>query len=96
MMEMTDRAISAIHRFINSSEKPVQGLRVRIQSGGCAGFSYALKLDSQVSASDTVLSFGDIRVLVDAESSPLLNGVTLDFVEGVDGTGFSFTNPNAA
>ena len=42
-----------------------------------------------------IIEFGDIKVLVDPLRAQLLAGVTVDFHDGMEGTGFRFENPNA-
>ncbi len=96
MITLTESAQSAISRFIKGSEKPVAGLRVMVTGGGCSGMQYGMRLEEQVGENDQVVAYGDITVFVDADSAPLLQGVNVDFVEGMDGSGFKFENPNAA
>lgn len=96
MITLTENAQSAINRFIKGSEKPIAGLRLMVTGGGCSGMQYGMRLEEQAGENDQIVAYGDITVLVDAESAPLLQGVTVDFVEGMDGSGFKFENPNAA
>ena len=72
-----------------------RGLRIEVTGGGCSGFQYGLKLDASQTPEDTVFEYGDIKVLVDPASLPMLEGTTVDFVDSLDGSGFKFTNPNA-
>ena len=57
--------------------------------------SYGMSLASEVGAGDWIGEFGGVKVLVDAESAPVLKGVRIDFVESLQGSGFSIENPNA-
>ena len=95
MISLTESAIEAVGRFIKSSETPDAGLRISIQGGGCSGFQYGLNIDTEFSDADTIMEYGDVKVFVDAESAPLLDGVTVDFVDSIEGAGFKFENPNA-
>lgn len=95
MITLTDNAIKAVSRFIRGSEKPIAGLRVSISGGGCSGFQYHLSLEESAAAGDTVVECGGVKVFVDAASIPFLQGVKVDIVEGLEGTGFKFENPNA-
>ena len=70
-------------------------LRVAVKAGGCSGFNYDMYFDSEVAGDDVVTEFGNVRVVVDAESASLLTGSTLDFADGLSGAGFHITNPNA-
>lgn len=95
MITLTESAVDAVSRFIASSEKPMAGLRIEVTDGGCSGFQYGLRLDEQQNASDTVVDCGSIKVLIDETSMPMLDGMTVDFVDSLEGSGFKFTNPNA-
>ena len=96
MINLTDSAIKAVDRFIKGSDSEVAGLRIMITGGGCSGFQYGLRLEETAGDDDEVLAFGDVNVLVDPMSKPLLAGVTVDFVDSIEGSGFKFENPNAS
>ncbi len=96
MIKLTPNAISAVERFIKGAAAPVAGLRVSITGGGCSGFQYALSLEEAKNADDHVLEYGAVTLLVDPLSAPLLEGVTVDFVDSLTGSGFKFENPNAS
>ena len=95
MLILTDNAQKAVGRFIQSSETPVKGLRVSVNGGGCSGFQYGMALEPAPNADDTVLEIGEIKVFVDPMSAAMLNGVIVDFLDNLDGSGFKFENPNA-
>jgi iron-sulfur cluster assembly protein len=69
-------------------------LRVAIQGGGCNGFEYALGFDRGAQAGDHVLEFHGVTVVVDPFSAPYLQGSTIDFLEGLQESGFKIENPN--
>jgi iron-sulfur cluster assembly protein len=95
MLTLTDSAIKAISRFVIGAESPNTGLRISVTGGGCSGFQYGLRLEEAPGAEDTVVEYGDVKVFVDPASAPMLAGVTVDFVDSIDGSGFKFENPNA-
>lgn len=95
MLVLTDSAVQAINRFIQGSEAPVSGLRVSVTGGGCSGLRYGLSLEAGPAIGDTVVPCGGVSVFIDSASAPLLAGTKLDFVDGLDGAGFKFENPNA-
>jgi iron-sulfur cluster assembly protein len=70
-------------------------LRVAIQGGGCSGFQYGLGFDSGPAEGDLELSFHGVRVVVDPYSAPYLRGATIDFLNGLQESGFKIDNPNA-
>lgn len=95
MITLTPKAQETIARFIEQAGTPVAGLRISVTDGGCSGRKYAMQLETEVTADDQVLPFGAISLLVDSATYPLLDGCTVDFVEGLEGSGFKFDNPNA-
>lgn len=95
MITLTETAIQAVGRFIGSSDKPTGGLRIEVTDGGCSGLSYGLRLEAENRAEDTVITCGDVKVFIDPASLPKLNGMTIDFLDSLEGSGFKFTNPNA-
>ncbi len=95
MITLTDNAIQAVERFISTSDKPTGGLRIEVTDGGCSGLQYGLRLEAEATPNDTVMEYGEIKVFIDAESLPTLDGMTVDFLDSIEGSGFKFTNPNA-
>ncbi|WP_035382694.1 iron-sulfur cluster assembly accessory protein [Ferriphaselus sp. R-1] len=96
MINLTPNALSAVEKFIKGTTDPIAGLRIAISGGGCSGFQYGMSLEQAKQEDDTVLEFGAVTLLVDPLSAPLLEGVTIDFVESLSGSGFKFENPNAS
>src|SRR3954469_17874961 len=73
----------------------VGGLRVSVQPGGCSGFKYGLLIEDAAAEDDMVIDQGEWKVFVDPFSSQYINGVTIDYVSSMQGSGFTFKNPNA-
>ncbi|MDR2092914.1 MAG: iron-sulfur cluster assembly accessory protein [Azoarcus sp.] len=96
MIKLTPEAVKAIHRFIRASETPVQGLRLMISGGGCAGFQYGMRLEAEKAEDDVEIEVEGIRLLVDPFSHTLLDEVSIDFIDSLTHTGFRFDNPNAS
>lgn len=95
MITLTPNAVSAIDKFVKGSDTPVAGLRISISGGGCSGFQYGMRLEEAKADDDVVVEFGGVTLLVDPFSAPLLDGVKVDFVDSLNGSGFKFENPNA-
>jgi iron-sulfur cluster assembly protein len=72
-----------------------KGVRLSVKDGGCSGYEYAIEITSKPQPDDLVISQGKMLLYVDAKSAPLLEGVVIDFIDGVMESGFKFTNPNA-
>jgi iron-sulfur cluster assembly protein len=71
------------------------GLRVRVVPGGCSGFQYSLNIEEESRQGDFILDEKGVRLVFDMFSAQYLNGVEIDYVSGVMGSGFTFKNPNA-
>jgi len=71
------------------------GLRVAVMGGGCSGFQYALDFEQQGRETDSVFEVDGLTVYVDPVSARYLDGVTIDYVFGMNGAGFKFNNPRA-
>lgn len=95
MINLTDSAINAVRTAIDNAEGPVGGLRIKVETGGCAGFKYQMGIVQDFDDDDTVLERDGVKVVIDANSHNLLNGTTIDFVVALEGSGFTFNNPNA-
>jgi iron-sulfur cluster assembly protein len=95
MLTLTDNAIKAVSRFVEGSETPVTGLRVKVDGGGCSGLQYGMSLEAEPAMEDMVVDCGAVKVFVDPASAPMLQGVIIDFLDGMEGSGFKFENPNA-
>jgi iron-sulfur cluster assembly accessory protein len=96
-MTLTERAAEEVQKFIAQEEVPVEtaGLRVSVLPGGCSGFKYSLNIEERALEDDVVHAVNGVRVFVDGFSAQYLTGVTIDYVTSMQGSGFTFTNPNA-
>ena len=70
-------------------------LRVSVKEGGCSGFSYKLDFDKEKNDNDKTFELEGVQLVVDSKSLLYLMGMTLDFDGGLNGKGFTFSNPNA-
>jgi iron-sulfur cluster assembly accessory protein len=96
VVTLTARAADKVRGLM--AEEPVgeaEVLRIAIQGGGCSGFEYALGFDRAAQSGDHELSFHGVTVVVDPFSAPYLQGATIDFLEGLQESGFKIENPNA-
>ncbi|WP_417711798.1 iron-sulfur cluster assembly accessory protein [Roseibium aggregatum] len=95
MINLTDSALDAVRTAISGAADPVGGLRIMVETGGCAGYKYMMGLVNEAGPDDTVIERDGVKVFVDNMSHQLLNGTTIDFVVALEGSGFTFDNPNA-
>src|SRR5437868_3890438 len=96
-LNVTEPAIAEIKKFVAGEEDlpDSAGLRVRVVPGGCSGFQYSLNIEEESRQGDFILDEKGVRLFVDMFSAQYLNGVEIDYVTNVMGSGFTFKNPNA-
>jgi iron-sulfur cluster assembly accessory protein len=96
-VNLTESAATEIKNFMSSEEglPETAGLRVRVVPGGCSGFQYSLNIEEASRQGDHVVDQNGVRLFVDMFSAQYLNGVQIDYVNNIMGSGFTFTNPNA-
>jgi iron-sulfur cluster assembly protein/iron-sulfur cluster insertion protein len=94
-INLTDAAAAKVAELVKQEGNAELALRVAVRPGGCSGYSYEMFFDSEFAEDDLVSQFGDVKVVVDPSSLPLIMGATLDFKDGLQGAGFSINNPNA-
>ncbi len=95
MIQLTDSAANAVRTAISDARTPASGLRIMVEAGGCAGLKYMMGLANEAKPDDTVVERNGVKVFVDAKSHEHLAGATIDFVVALEGSGFTFENPNA-
>jgi iron-sulfur cluster assembly protein len=96
-LTITDRAAEEVRKFMTAEAvaPDMGGLRVSVLPGGCSGFKYSLNIEEHSLEDDTVMELNGVRVFCDGFSMQYLNGVTVDYTSSMQGSGFTFSNPNA-
>ena len=95
-VSLTKRAADQVRKII--SEEDLEEnlyLRVAVEGGGCSGLSYKLGLDHKTEDDEVIESQG-IEILVDPRHMMYLEGISIDYPDGLDARGFTFDNPNAS
>ncbi len=95
---ITEKAAAEMSRALEEKSLSVDGhvLRIGVAGGGCGGFQYKLAFDDKVDeAQDDVSTQHGLRVAVDRKSLLFLDGTTIDWYDGLEKRGFTFSNPNA-
>ncbi|MCH7518049.1 MAG: iron-sulfur cluster insertion protein ErpA [Candidatus Dadabacteria bacterium] len=95
MFSVTTKAVEEIKKLLVEENIPDAVLRVRVVPGGCSGFSYEMGFDDEIDKSDEIIEADGVRVAIDELSYPYIEGGVLDYNNGLNGTGFSISNPNA-
>jgi iron-sulfur cluster insertion protein len=94
MITITPMAEDKIRELMQEEQDTV-GLRVYVKGGGCHGYQYGMAFESTISDDDTVIEKGNVKVIMDSQSAPLLTGCEVDFHDTVQGSGFAIKNPQA-
>ena len=97
LVSLTETAAAKI-KELQAEEPPQEAvvLRVAVQGGGCSGFEYALGFDRGAQQGDHELMLHGVRVVVDPFSAPYLQGAQIDFLNGLQESGFKIDNPNVS
>lgn len=91
---VTPKAYTKIKQLASEEGKATWGLRVEVQAGGCSGYKYNLEFEEKPRENDTILE-EEFKIFIDKESEQMLQGASLDWIEGLNGAGFKINNPNA-
>jgi iron-sulfur cluster assembly accessory protein len=92
---LTDKAVEMVKDAMQREGLAGYGIRVGVMGGGCSGFQYSMDFEENAKDGDVTLEQAGIKLYVDSMSSMYLQGVTIDYVQGLQGAGFKFNNPNA-
>jgi iron-sulfur cluster assembly accessory protein len=95
MIQLTEAAAGALNSALSATAVPMAGLRVMVQSTGCAGLQYEMGLVEKADPADVSCESLGVKILIDPSSVALIAGTTIDFIDSEAGTGFSFDNPHA-
>lgn len=94
-VSLTDRAASQVRKIREDEDLGDDlYLRMAVEGGGCSGLSYKLGFDYK-SEDDQVFESNGIEIIVDTKHLMYLEGISIDFPDGLDARGFTFENPNA-
>lgn len=91
---LTENAAKRVAWIAQRQSKPAI-LRLAVDGGGCAGFTYKFELAESAEAGDVVAETDGVKLVVDPISLELVKGSAVDFVEDLGGAAFRVTNPNA-
>jgi iron-sulfur cluster insertion protein len=93
---VTERAVAKVQSLKAEEDNADLKLRVYVTGGGCSGFQYGFSFEDNMAEDDTPVSRDGVTVLVDSLSFQYLAGSTVDYEEGLMGSRFIITNPNAS
>jgi iron-sulfur cluster insertion protein len=94
-LSFSDTAAARVKVLISEEENPELKLRVYITGGGCSGFQYGFTFDEAVNDGDTIIENDGVVLVVDPMSLQYLIGGVVDYTDGLEGSRFFVSNPNA-
>jgi len=92
-ISLTDSAATRVRNYLEARGGGV-GLRLGVTKTGCSGYSYVINYAEDITDADVVFEDKGVKVVVDAEALPLIDGTEVDFVKSGLNEAFSFRNPN--
>ena len=95
LVTLSDAAVAKLTELTREEADPNVGLREYVYSGGCSGYRYGMMLEDQPAEEDIKVQSKGINVYVDPQSTQLLQGSEIDYVDTLMGAGFTVNNPNA-
>ncbi|HUH37903.1 MAG TPA: iron-sulfur cluster insertion protein ErpA [Spongiibacteraceae bacterium] len=95
-LSLSDRAIAKVRALIEEDANDALKLRVFVTGGGCSGFQYGFTFDELTADDDAVVEKDGVTLVVDSLSYQYLAGAEVDYTEGLEGSKFIITNPNAS
>jgi iron-sulfur cluster assembly protein len=95
VIQLTPVAVAQV-KSILAERKEKADLRISVIAVECSGFRYQMTLDKEARPDDRIFDMDGLRIFVDPQSMLYLDGTRIDYVDGQEGSGFKFDNPNAA
>jgi len=96
MMTVSEKAAEKAKALFEEKGLPSDtGLRVFVAGGGCSGYQYGMALARDIEDDDLVVEHSGIKIVIDPDSAPLLEGAEIDYVDDLMKAGFTIFNPNA-
>ena len=94
-ISLTDSAASRVRNYLENRGSGI-GLRLGVTKTGCSGYAYAINYAEEVAEDDVVFEDKGVKVIVDKDALPLIDGTEVDFVKSGLNEAFSFRNPNVS
>jgi iron-sulfur cluster assembly protein len=96
LLTVTEAASSKFKEVLAEQDADEGLIRISLAPGATGGVEYILGLEETPAENDTLVEYFGVKIVVDAESSPLLQGSSIDYVDGLQRSGFVISNPNFA
>ena len=95
LVTVTETASEKVRQLMEREGREGYALRLKVVGGGCSGLRYQLMFDDSAGELDQEADTNGVRVVVDSKSAVYVVGVTIDYVDDLNGSGFKIENPNA-
>jgi iron-sulfur cluster assembly protein len=96
MMQVSEKAAEKAKDLFKEKGLPADtGLRVFVVGGGCSGYQYGMALARDIEEEDMIIEDRGVKLVIDPDSAPLLEGAEIDYVDDLMKAGFTIYNPNA-
>lgn len=90
---LTERAAERVRNFMAKRENAI-GVRIGVRSYGCSGMAYVMDFIDALNPTDQVFEDRGVKLVIDSEHLPILDGMQVDFVRQGLNEAFKFDNPN--
>ena len=94
VMTLTEKAAERVREIIDTSDKPIAGLKVGVKNGGCAGMEYTLDYAETIDPGVDVVEDKGVKIMIDPKAILFLLGTEMDYEISKLSSGFVFNNPN--
>lgn len=95
VINLTEAAAYEVKDMLKQNDMSDGYLKIKVNGGGCTGLTYGMSAEESKGDNDEVFEFFGLKVLVDKDDKPVLEGTTVDFKQSLMGGGFQIDNPNA-
>jgi iron-sulfur cluster assembly protein len=94
-ISLTESAASRVRNYLEARGQAI-GLRLGVTKTGCSGYSYVINYAEDITDADVVFEDKGVKVVVDTDALPLIDGTEVDFVKSGLNEAFKFRNPNVS
>ncbi|MBI4307033.1 MAG: iron-sulfur cluster assembly accessory protein [Chloroflexi bacterium] len=96
LLSISAQASDKLLEILKEEGTPEAFLRITLAPGGHGGVQYMLGLETDATDEDTVIDNGKVKVLLDSDAAPLMEGTMIDYIDTLHRSGFVINNPNFA
>ena len=94
VITLSDKAAERVKEIIAQAKEPIVGVRIGVESGGCAGMSYVMEYAKEANPNDEIIEDKGVKVLIDPKAIMYLLGTEMDYKKDKFSSQFVFINPN--